>query len=288
MKENQKRNPKKYYRYGIIIVIILLLIGTSATLVIKHYQSSQITPLVQVSSSVITKITAILAAPSPRIVTSIPILYYHSVAIEPGNPLRMPPKQFEEQMKYLAGQGYEVLSENQFYEGFSNKIKLLDKSVVITFDDGYDDNFTNAFPIMQKYQFVGTVFIPSSYINGPGYLTSDQLEKLQAAGWTIGGHSQNHTNLEKVSTTVAAQEIITANRTLKKLLGHPVTNFAYPYGGYSPDVANLVHKYGCRTAYTTQKGWAKVGGDPLSLPRVYCYANMGIQEFARRLTYFDY
>jgi peptidoglycan/xylan/chitin deacetylase (PgdA/CDA1 family) len=287
MTEKQKRISQRLL-LRVILVVFILLIGTSAIHVIKHNQASQITSQAQVSRSVIMKIAAIPAAPSQKSVTSIPILYYHSIAKQPGNPIRIPPQQFEEQMKYLADHGYEILGEDQFYDCLVKKKNFPEKSVVITLDDGYGDNFTNAFPIMRKYKFVGTVFMVPSYIDGPGYLTGDQLKKLQAAGWTIGGHTEHHTNLIKVSAAAAVQELQTSNRTLEDLLGQSVKTFAYPYGGYSPQVTKLVQKFGYRTAYTTQKGWAKAGADPLTLPRVYCYTNMGIKEFARRLTYFNY
>lgn len=139
--------------------------------------------------------------------TRVPVLYYHSVMDEPGNELRMPPTEFEKQMEYLSQNGYHVITLDQLYNAFYNKGSLPDKPIAITFDDGYRDNFTNAFPIMQRYHFPGTVFMVSSYIDGEGFLTSDQLQQLQAAGWTIGGHSENHTNLSEVSAETTTEEL---------------------------------------------------------------------------------
>lgn len=230
---------------------------------------------------------ALLAYPAQNPASSaasVPVLYYHSILYEAGNELRMPPEQFAEQMKYLADHGYHVITLDQLYNAFYGKSTLPDKPVVITFDDGYRDNFTNAFPVMQKYHFPGTVFMVSSYIGGDGFLTADQLKQLQAAGWTIGGHTENHVNLGAASRSVIATELTHSRRTLENLLGRSLKYIAYPYGGYNADAVAMVQDDGYLMAFTTERGWTSAGLNRFLLPRVYCYANMGIQEFARRIT----
>lgn len=221
-------------------------------------------------------------------IPSVPILYYHSIMVEPGNELRMPPAEFEEQMQYLSQNGYQVITLDQLYNAFYNKGSLPAKPIVITFDDGYRDNFTNAFPIMQKFHFPATVFMVSSYIDGEGFLTSDQLQQLQAEGWTIGGHTENHTNLSQVSAEVAAEELKNSRSTLEKLLGHPLKYIAYPFGGYNTNVMKLTQVDGYLAGFTTDRGWANSESNPYALQRIYCYANMGIKEFERRITNSQY
>lgn len=217
-------------------------------------------------------------------VNTIPVLYYHSILNEPGNELRMPPEQFEEQMKYLSDHGYHVLTIDQLYNVLYENGTAPEKPVVITFDDGYSDNFTQAFPIMQKYHFSGTVFMVSSFVNGQGFLTEDQLKQLQAAGWAIGGHTKNHTNLTTVSINATVKELKDSRTFLEHLLGQPLKYFAYPYGGYRADIKEAVKEDGYLLAFTTERGWTKRNSDPLLIQRVYCYANMGIKEYERRLS----
>lgn len=216
--------------------------------------------------------------------TIIPVLYYHSIMNEAGNELRMPPEQFAAQMKYLSESGYHVLTLDQLYEVLYKNGIAPEKPVVITFDDGYSDNYTQAFPIMQKYQFSGTVFMVSSFVNGQGFLTGEQLQQLQAAGWVIGGHTKNHTNLTTVSSDSVHEELKTSREFLEGLLGQPLKYFAYPFNGYNATIEKAVRNDGYVMAFTTERGWANQKTDPFLLRRVYCYANMGMKEFARRLS----
>ena len=214
----------------------------------------------------------------------IPVLYYHSIMNVPGNELRMPPEQFEAQMKYLSVNGYHVLTLDQLHKVLYENGTAPEKPVAITFDDGYSDNFTQAFPIMQKYQFSGTVFMVSSFVNGQGFLTENQLQQLQAAGWTIGGHTTNHTNLTTVSSDSVIKELKESREFLEGILGQHLKYFAYPFGGYNATIARAIKGDGYVMAFTTERGWANQNTDPFLIKRVYCYANMGIEEFERRLS----
>jgi peptidoglycan/xylan/chitin deacetylase (PgdA/CDA1 family) len=223
-------------------------------------------------------------ATPPETPRQIPVLYYHSVLFEKGNPLRMPPEQFDDQMRYLSEHGYNVLTPDQLDLDLYGGGQIPPKPFLITFDDGYADNYTNALPILQKYHFVATVFMISSYIDGSGFLTADQLRTLQSDGWTIGGHTATHLDLSKESSDVIVEELQTSRKELKTVLGQDIDCFAYPYGGTNSTVIDKVKQDGYRTAFTTDRGWAASSQNPLLLTRVYCYANMGMDEFIRRMT----
>ncbi|MHB8125152.1 MAG: polysaccharide deacetylase family protein [Desulfitobacteriaceae bacterium] len=214
----------------------------------------------------------------------IPVLYYHSVMVEPGNELRVPPEQFETQMRYLSAHGYHVVSLDQLYKYFYEKGTLPVKPVVITFDDGYEDNYTIAYPILKKYGYTATVFVVTSYINGKGYMSWEQLKELGDKGWQIEGHTINHPSLvkDKLTEVVLNRELIEAKDTLEKCMGRTVKFFAYPFGDYNSDVVQEVTEAGYLMAFTTERGWAN-SKNPMQVHRVYCFANMGIEEFARRL-----
>jgi peptidoglycan/xylan/chitin deacetylase (PgdA/CDA1 family) len=215
---------------------------------------------------------------------AVPIIYYHSVLSEPGNELRMPPEQFEAQISYLSRNGYHVVSLEQLYQYYYAQGTLPEKPVVITFDDGYEDNYTKAFPILKKYGYTATVFAVTSYINGQGFMSWAQLQELIANGWQIEGHTINHPHLVKDNLTTAdlEKELKEAKSILEKGLNRKVRFFAYPFGDYNTAIRLKVREAGYLMAFTTERGWAG-SSDQLLVPRVYCYANMGLGEFARRL-----
>ncbi|KGP76745.1 xylanase [Desulfosporosinus sp. Tol-M] len=214
---------------------------------------------------------------------AVPILYYHSVMQENENELRMPPEQFEAQMAYLQDKGYQSVSLEQLYQALYKGGTLPAKPFVITFDDGYADNYTTAFPILTKHGFTATIFMVTSYINGKGFMSSKQLKELVANGWEIEGHTTNHPYLTKIDSPTLLSELNSSKEQLEKELGQPVNFFAYPYGDLNANVVQALKESGYRMALTTERGWADVKADAWHVRRVYCYASMGMDEFSRRM-----
>ena len=214
---------------------------------------------------------------------AVPILYYHSVMREVGNELRMPPDQFEAQMAYLQDHGYQSVTLDQLYQVKYLGGTLPAKPFVITFDDGYEDNYMTAFPVLKKYGFTATVFIVSSYINGEGFMSWPQLKELLANGWEIEGHTVNHPYLSKIDAATVLSELKGSKGLLEKGLGHSVDFFAYPYGDFNDEVVQAVKNAGYVMAFTTERGWADHKADEWHVHRVYCFANMGMNEFSRRI-----
>jgi len=215
--------------------------------------------------------------------TRVPVLYYHSVMSQPGNELRMPPEQFEEQIRYLAEQGYHSITSRELYSAFYGTGRLPTKPVLIQFDDGYRDNYTQALPILRKYGFVATVFVVSSFVDGDGYLTWVQLDELVRSGWEIGSHSVNHEHLAELDDTKLKFELTVAKQVLESRLNLDVVSLAYPFGNYNDKVIAGAEAAGYKIAFTTNRGWANSKVSPFTLNRIYCYANMGLTEFKRRL-----
>ncbi len=214
---------------------------------------------------------------------TVPILYYHSVMQETGNELRMPPEQFEAQMAYLHDKGYQSISLDQLYQATYAGGALPENPFVITFDDGYVDNYTNAFPILSKYGFTATVFMVTSYINGEGFLSLTQLKELVTNGWEIEGHTTSHPHLTKLDVSAVLGELQLSKELLEKELGLVVDFFAYPYGDFNATVVQALKDTGYLMAVTTERGWADVSTDAWQVERVYCYASMGMDEFTRRM-----
>jgi peptidoglycan/xylan/chitin deacetylase (PgdA/CDA1 family) len=243
-----------------------------------------IQPSNQAAQAIQDESTNNLSRPSSgQVAQAVPILYYHSVMQQSGNELRMPPDQFEAQMTYLQDKGYHSISLEQLYQAKYKGGPLPEKPIVISFDDGYVDNYTTALPILTKHGFTATIFIVTSYINGPGFMSWPQLKDLVSKGWEIEGHTTNHPYLTKIDPSTVLNEIIPSKELLTKELGHPVNFFAYPYGDLNANIAQAVKESGYLMAVTTERGWADGKADAWHVHRIYCFASMGMNEFTRRL-----
>lgn len=262
------------------LLFILIVLGSSGC---NRPQSS---PPPQAQAAAIIPPDASNNLPKPLSVQenqAVPILYYHSVMQEDGNELRMPPKQLEAQMAYLKDKGYQSISLEQLYQASYKGGALPAKPFLITFDDGYVDNYTAAFPILDKYGFTATVFMITSYINADGYMSWQQLKELTAKGWEIESHTANHPYLTKVNTSTLLSELSSSKALLEKELGRSVKFFAYPYGELNDNVVQALKDTGYMMAVTTERGWADVNADAWRVQRIYCFASMGMNEFTRRM-----
>ena len=135
--------------------------------------------------------------------------------------------------------GYKTITVQQLANAILNGAELPYKPVVLTFDDGNDNTYTRAFPIMQKYNFTGTAYIVYNYVGVPRYMNTAQIRELYEAGWEIGSHGLSHVDLTQ-RTDRQADEIIESKRKLQILLDDiPVNTFAYPFGAY--DALSLQH-----------------------------------------------
>ncbi|MCL5779504.1 MAG: polysaccharide deacetylase family protein [Firmicutes bacterium] len=229
----------------------------------------------------------------------IPILMYHKVNPDPstgGLGLRVPPDKFEWQMKYLRKNGYETVSLEDVVDHFEKGKHLPDKPIVITFDDGYKDNYRFAYPIMKKYGYTGTIFVVSKAIGNTNFFDVEkklqpenkimdwhEIRELAEAGFTIGAHTVDHPHLAEVPPEVARHQIEESKRALEHGLKKPVEFFAYPYGSYNDTVADLVKQAGYRAAVTTELGLAKADSNPFKLRRIRVTGHYSNEKFIEEL-----
>lgn len=229
----------------------------------------------------------------------IPILMYHKVNPDPstgGLGLRVPPDKFEWQMKYLRKNGYETVSLEDVMDHFEKGKHLPDKPIVITFDDGYKDNYRFAYPIMKKYGYTGTIFVVSKAIGNTNFFDVEkklqpenkimdwhEIRELAEAGFTIGAHTVDHPHLAEVPPEVARHQIEESKRALEHGLKKPVEFFAYPYGSYNDTVADLVKQAGYRAAVTTELGLAKADSNPFKLRRIRVTGHYSNEKFIEEL-----
>ena len=199
----------------------------------------------------------------------VPVLNYHMV--EDGLPSRISvsTQDFEEQMAYLHRRGYTSITPDQLLRHIKSGAPLPDKPVVITFDDGYADNFTNAYPIMQKYGFTGTIFVISDFVeNNPRYLTWKQIKELHDHGFVIGSHTLSHVPLTNLSEQEAVHQLVKSREGIEWRLNTPVRYFAYPTGAFNQNIEGIVARSGYSAAFTVDFGRVSAESDVYAFERI--------------------
>ena len=216
------------------------------------------------------------------------ILMYHMIrdAI-PGkkfNSLRVSPEDFETQIRYLHENGWQTYTMS---EVMAQKESLVPKSVVITFDDGYQDNLINALPILKKYGFKATIYLVndrhdrdwSGYRKakneGAGLkdepkLNDDEVKELLESGLIeIGAHTLTHANLKNLDESESQKEICTSKEQIETQFQTACQSFAYPFGLYGSKEVKIVADCGYSNAVTTKVGIADLNDcNPFEIPRV--------------------
>lgn len=212
----------------------------------------------------------------------IPVLMYHSIKFLPGNSLGVPPEQFAEEMDYLYTHGYRTISlddlNNLLRDPYSTAMPP--QPIVLTFDDGYADNYQTAWPIMQRYGFVGTFFVVTSSV-GSGMMTWDDLKDLVRHGNSIGSHSVHHYDLTTISPVLLQKELVESKAAIDKELGTSVFAFCYPSGRYNEETQKMLIRTGYTLAFTTEHGKVTSSANPLALKRVRIPGGLSLQGFAK-------
>ncbi|MCX7970611.1 MAG: polysaccharide deacetylase family protein [Negativicutes bacterium] len=192
--------------------------------------------------------------------TGVLILAYHRVG-DFDSEYAVPVGEFSAQMDYLQHKGYHSITLDQLAEAIETGAGLPPRAVVITFDDGYWDNLTNAYPIVAARGFVMTVFVVPEYIGRYyDFLTWPQVAELVATGRvTIGSHTMDHQPLAELAPGQQAAELVDSKRAIELATGLPCRHFAYPFGSFSQDTLSILAGAGYRTACTgiTGLNWQK-------------------------------
>lgn len=187
----------------------------------------------------------------------VPILMYHYVrsvdeASDPlGYRLSVTPERFGEQLAYLHEQGYTSVTMAELAGCLRGETRCPAKIVALTFDDGYEDSYRAALPLLQQYGLRATFYIVPNFVGSPGYMSWEQVRAMHAAGMEIGSHTMNHADLTGLSLEEARVEIGESKRVLEEQLGAPVVSFSYPAGSNTPELAIAVRDAGYSNAVTT-------------------------------------
>ncbi|WJH35476.1 polysaccharide deacetylase family protein [Paenibacillus sp. CC-CFT747] len=222
--------------------------------------------------------------PSGDPVTSVPILLYHRIAEDAGDPLKVSPAHFAEEMAFLKEEGFHSLSFRELEEAWNGGRPLPPKPVILTFDDGYEDNYTAAYPILKQMGMRATVFAVTGSIGKPGRLTWDQLRRMEASGLIdTQSHTVTHPDLTKLTGEEKLRELTGSREAILRRLGHPAGVLAYPYGFYDRPTLRAARQAGYRLAVTTEPGPASPEQGRLALHRVVITGDMSMNSFQAAL-----
>lgn len=216
--------------------------------------------------------TAVVAGHNSRGVstelTDVPILNYHKVDTL-YHALSISPRDFEEQMAYLAQNGFTTITPDDLMAYLNHNKVLPAKPILITFDDGYLDNYTNAYPILKKYGFTATIFLVTNLVgHDERYMTWEQVRQMQRDGFVFGSHTVSHAALTNLSREQIMEELQTSRQEIERQIGIKTKYFAYPTGAYNLQVAELVKQAGYRAAFTIRFGQAGTESNLYALERI--------------------
>lgn len=235
----------------LITLSVLLVIGAAIP-------AAANTPSKKTASIPVVKKTQVVTAPAGAT-----LLVYHTV--EPKTDKKegvmqkhyhILPENFRAQMQYLKDNGYAVIPMKVYLDSINKGTEIPKKSVVLTFDDGWKNQYDYAYPILKEFGYTATFYIISNTVNGKSYMTWDQVKELDRAGMNIQSHTATHENLTKVNEQKIRQELANSKQTLEEKLGHSINMLAYPYYGNNASVQKLVAEAGYTSA---RAGWTKTG-----------------------------
>jgi peptidoglycan/xylan/chitin deacetylase (PgdA/CDA1 family) len=228
----------------------------------------------------------------------VPILLYHSISADSTpeySTWAVCPNTFAEHMGYLRDHEYVPITVTQLAAAMiDHTVRLPDRPVVLTFDDGLADFYTGALPVLADHGFVATLYIVSGLVGSTGswlvpigegsrrMLTWSQIAEIHASGVECGGHSLSHPQLDIISRAKARHEIADCKLQLEQQLGCRVSSFSYPHGYHNAGIRRLVEEAGYLSACSVRQALTTTIDDRLALPRV-TVTNADLPTFGRLL-----
>ena len=230
---------------------------------------------------------------TPAPVRSVPVLMYHEVndPAEAWRHLAVPPAAFREQLRYLHDAGYVTLTAGKLATLLAADGQVPPRSVVLTFDDGFEDFHRHAVPTLAEYGFAATVFVTTNWVQDAGsasaasrpgrMLSWGQISESLGAGMEVGAHSCQHFQLDQLPVKQLRDELYVSKARLEDKLGIRVPGLAYPYGYSNAKVREVARAAGYDYGYAVRNKMTGLDGDLFRLPRLTVHRSTDMSEFRR-------
>lgn len=215
-----------------------------------------------------------------------PIIVYHSVD-ESGSCISIRPQDFEEQMRFIKEKGYKTLTASEFVNMLKRDIPMPDRSVILTFDDGFENNYSVAFPILKKFGLKATIFLTTDYISRKctwdkksdipdlPLLTWEMIKEMSESGIDFQSHTATHPHLPLLSDNEIRDELRRSRNIIKNKLGKDCNILCYPYAEFDKRVVYILKEEGYESAFA---------GHP-DYEDIYSIRRVGSAQFNSHITF---
>lgn len=294
MKKKYVKNIKKVITLVIVIFFVLLSYagskGKDGFLVKKNIKSDAITKITQKEASPKEIKPDIISATfsisdDKKFSKYIPILMFHYIKDVPsdssdqlGYRLSFSPKKFEEFLVYFKENDIKTLTFWDLKDIIENKKEMPKKAVMLTFDDGYIDHYTNAYPLLKKYNMKGVFYIISDKPNtNSDYMNWEQIKEMADSGQEIGSHTISHPNLFILTNDQIKEQLGVSKKTIEEKIGRSVISLCYPSGRYDSRVIKIAKQY-YLFARTTEQGYYFSMKKRYQIPTLRIFPTTGIDS----------
>jgi len=243
----------------------------------------------------------VLPTPTPSLVPTpdgngrtarVPILMYHYLSVPPEGAdryrldLSVAPDLFAAHLDRIQAEGYTAISFYDLVAHLTQGAPLPDRPIILTFDDGYRDNYDNAFPLLRQHQMKATFFIVSDFIDEarPEYISWDMAREMLAAGMSIESHSRNHATLRKRDNDYLVWQILGSLETIEYELGVRPRFISYPAGEYDQATIEIARGANYWAGITTKQGVIQSSDALFELQRVRIRGSTTPDELAALLS----
>jgi len=230
---------------------------------------------------------------------SLPVLLYHRIvnerSVKGKHKIYVNEKDFEKQMQHLKNSGYQTIT---FFDLQQQPAMDLQKKVIITFDDGYTDNYELMFPILKRYGFKAVIYLVTQIDHNAwgvaggeprvNLMSPVQVKEMSDYGIEMGGHTQLHKDLLKCSPNERLQELKGSKEDVEKLTNKNAISFAYPFGAVNEEIKKVTQSVGYSYAVSTNTGPKEFGNDPFQIRRIEITPRTTLRSFKNKVsgTYF--
>ncbi|QAA30970.1 polysaccharide deacetylase family protein [Clostridium manihotivorum] len=213
----------------------------------------------------------------------IPVLCYHEINNNKGSDLSLDTTTFAAEMKYLKDNGYFTLTMDELYSYMKEGKEIPEKSVVLTFDNGYSSTYTNVFPVLKDLNFKATIFVLSDSINTDNYLSTAQIKELSNNGLDVAVHIGDNSNISKLSLDKQLSTLKQSKQSLEGIINKGINFVSYGYSNPTENTKKATEQAGFKMAFNIQNSLADKKDNIFNLDRFYIGSKTTLNDFTNIL-----